>query len=302
VSRRSGPPLGPEAAHDSAMPTLRDRERIRQSIDRSLARGAASGTVLRVDAAMAERALGGAAQVASFFGSKLALLKVLIPALLIGSGVGAIWARSLFDARSNQPQLDRSLPVDVEDLDGPDLPGDHYVPAAPTPRVADLASVAAAGNPAPQPSAARPGNLSSRTSRATRRPAADVHSSDPSRPAPSPPPPAAPSPQPTAANEPATSPQPQAIAPHLSEELRLMRAASTALSRNDMPRTLNVLSEHATRFPEGALREERRALRVISLCKQGRSHFALVERDEFLSSSPRSPLTARVREACEASP
>jgi hypothetical protein len=105
-----------------------------------------------------------------------------------------------------------------------------------------------------------------------------------------------------AATEPAAAIVPEVPSHHLAEEVRLMRAASAALASNNVQRTLNLLAEHADRFPDGALQEERRALRVISLCKQGRSHFALAERDEFLSSSPRSPLTARVREACELPP
>jgi hypothetical protein len=105
-----------------------------------------------------------------------------------------------------------------------------------------------------------------------------------------------------AAAEPAMVAEPDGPSHHLAEELRLMRAASAALASNNVQRTLNLLAEHADRFPDGALREERRALRVISLCKQGRSRFALAERDELLSSSPRSPLTARVREACESPP
>jgi hypothetical protein len=283
VSRTSRPPIDPESARDLNQPSARDRDRIRENIGRSLARGSASQTVLRVDAAMAERALGSAASSAGLFGSKAAIAKLLIPALLIGAGVGAIWARSLFDRGAPSEQENRSLPVQVEDLDPLDTPG---VPDVRVARAAGFAAEAPSNPDARHPDTASP-QPPAHPARAHRPHAARTS------------PTAATEVTPAPVAEPTTAEAPQTPSHHLAEELRLMRAASTALAANDIQRTLDLLSQHAERFPAGALREERRALRVISLCEQGRSHFALAERDEFLSSSPRSPLTARVREACE---
>jgi hypothetical protein len=87
----------------------------------------------------------------------------------------------------------------------------------------------------------------------------------------------------------------------LAEELRLMRAASTALTDDEPGEALRILHDHARRFPDGALAQERRALRAIGLCKQ-RAPDARHERDSFLDSDAQSPLAARVRDACEPRP
>jgi hypothetical protein len=296
VSKLSRPPVAPGAERGLSGPTPRDRERIREGIERAVARSSASPTVLRVDASMAERALRGTSSV-GLFGSKLAFAKVVIPALLIGAGLGAIWARALFTPSSDERPASQSLPVKVEDLDAFDEPMDR---SNTSPSDGESTRLVA-GDALAHESSAEPlqpfvksgarhvraghhGHNQSHASEAHARSKAPVPANEP------------------AAAEPATVAVPEVPSHHLAEELRLMRAASAALASNDVQRTLNLLADHAERFPDGALREERRALRVISLCKQGRSHFALVERDEFLSSSPRSPLTARVREACESPP
>ena len=80
-----------------------------------------------------------------------------------------------------------------------------------------------------------------------------------------------------------------------------MRAASAALTDEEPAKALRVLQDHARRFPNGALTQERRALRSIALCKQSAPE-ARRERDAFLSSDAQSPLAARVRDACEKKP
>lgn len=286
MTRSSRPPIDPATARELARPSGWDRARVRENIDQSIATGAASRTVLRVDASMAERALGSLAPSSVWVGSKLAIAKIIVPALLIGAGIGAIWARSVFDHAPAQPRPEAlSVPLDVEDVD----PSDPAIRDLALPPAAAASEHLAVAVEDPQPAAA------------TRSRASDhaAHAAHAAR-APKPRTEALPRelvPAPT----PETAATPEGPSHHLADELRLMRAASDALADADVPRTLRLLSEHAEKFPEGALREERRALRVIALCKQGRSHFALVERDELLRSSPRSPLTARVREACESS-
>jgi type IV secretory pathway VirB10-like protein len=237
---------------------------------------------------MAERALGHGSVTPSsvWVGSKLAIAKIVVPALLIGAGIGAIWARTLFDHPPAQPRPEaRSFPLNVEDVD-PSDPAVRDLPVPPSAAASDRVATADS-----QPQAALRPKAPDHALRAHAGHAA--HAPKPrTEPLPV---------EPVAAAVPESAAAPPQASHHLADELRLMRSASDALADSDVPRTLQLLSEHAEKFPEGALREERRALRVIALCKQGRSHFALVERDEFLSSSPRSPLTARVREACESS-
>jgi hypothetical protein len=275
--------VGLFVARGFARPSSRDRHRIRESIERALGRGSVSQTVLRVDASMAERALAGAMLTTTIYGSHVALAKLLIPAVLIGAGAGAIWARTLFTPHAQPEPTSRSLPAEVEDV------GDDELSPSTTLTFDDarappqsIASTPIAASTAKPPHHAMPRHARARASGAR-----------PARPAAAVPPALTP-----AATQAESSPM-ETPSHHLAEELRLMRAASAALSVSDNLRTLSLLAQHAELFPDGALREEGRAMRVISLCKQGSSHFALVERDEFLSSSPRSLLSARVREACE---
>jgi hypothetical protein len=77
----------------------------------------------------------------------------------------------------------------------------------------------------------------------------------------------------------------------------LLREAHEALRASEPGRALDVLEQHAERFPRGALAEERRALRAIALC-QAKSRGASAEAEAFLRSAPESPLVERVRSAC----
>ena len=56
----------------------------------------------------------------------------------------------------------------------------------------------------------------------------------------------------------------------LAEELDLMGRAREALRRSDPGRALELLDEHALKFPEGALTQERRRSRLTALCAAGR--------------------------------
>lgn len=103
--------------------------------------------------------------------------------------------------------------------------------------------------------------------------------------------PAAPLPAPT----PTPDPVPAATPP---SELRLIQQAAQALRdlRPDLAHAL--LAEHAARFPDGALRQEREGLHVLALCQQGALEQALPLRERFLADAPSSPLAGRVRRAC----
>jgi len=84
----------------------------------------------------------------------------------------------------------------------------------------------------------------------------------------------------------------------LNQELMFLSRAQASLSAGDAARALALLDEHATTYPNGALREERMAARVFALCALGRQEEARAEAQQFVSMAPRSPLATRVRGAC----
>jgi hypothetical protein len=132
----------------------------------------------------------------------------------------------------------------------------------------------------------------------------------------SPPPPRPPAPAPSAPPEPvqedvAPSPrQPSAArsAPArrprdgLSEEVAILSRAETELHGGDLQRALKSLDEHERKFGRGALTEERTAARIQVLCALGRSAEAEAELARLVRMAPRSPHTARARQACRPQP
>lgn len=85
----------------------------------------------------------------------------------------------------------------------------------------------------------------------------------------------------------------------VAAELELVAEADAQLRSADYEGALSTLMAHTRRFPRGALREERQALRVLALCGKQPDERARRERERFLRASPDSVLTARVRAACE---
>jgi hypothetical protein len=81
-------------------------------------------------------------------------------------------------------------------------------------------------------------------------------------------------------------------------EVALLREAREALREGRPSRAIEVLGEHARRFPAGALAEERRAIRAIALCQASPGPGSRAEAESFLKSAPDSPLVERVRAAC----
>jgi hypothetical protein len=84
----------------------------------------------------------------------------------------------------------------------------------------------------------------------------------------------------------------------LEIETRLLRDAEALRRAGNGARALVLLDEHAARFPNGVLAEERTAARVFALCDLGRVSDASGEAQRFLAERPRSPLAARVRASC----
>jgi outer membrane protein assembly factor BamD (BamD/ComL family) len=79
-------------------------------------------------------------------------------------------------------------------------------------------------------------------------------------------------------------------------ELRLLQGAQSDYTSQDFPDALVLLAEHARRFPEGRLAEEREALRIRSLEGAGRSDEARHALSAFGRRFPRSALLPRLQQ------
>ena len=86
------------------------------------------------------------------------------------------------------------------------------------------------------------------------------------------------------------------------DEARLIARAQEAIDRHDGRGAMALLAEHARRFPEGQLREERFATRVHALCELGETERARREATSFLDVFPVSVHAARVRASCGGPP
>ncbi len=84
----------------------------------------------------------------------------------------------------------------------------------------------------------------------------------------------------------------------LQEELKLLQRAQKALTGSEPGPALETLEEHAARFPEGALKEERMAARVMALCGLGRVEDARAEARKLSDEAPGSPYAERIRGSC----
>lgn len=101
---------------------------------------------------------------------------------------------------------------------------------------------------------------------------------------------------------PAEEPRPVAIpapqAPSKAEatraELRLLREARAAVARRDFAGAMTPITEHARRFENGRLVEEREALRVKALAGLGRTEEARRAAASFRARFPRSVLLPAV--------
>jgi hypothetical protein len=79
-------------------------------------------------------------------------------------------------------------------------------------------------------------------------------------------------------------------------ELRLLRQARAAVARKDYAAALPPLAEHARRFKNGRLTEEREALRVRSLAGLGRTDEARRAAQGFEARYPRSVLLPAIKQ------
>ncbi len=81
-------------------------------------------------------------------------------------------------------------------------------------------------------------------------------------------------------------------------EVRLLEEADSDLRHGDAAGALARLGEHATKYPGGALRQEREGMNVVALCQAGRQTEGRAAAERFLSRSSKSALASRIRAAC----
>jgi hypothetical protein len=110
--------------------------------------------------------------------------------------------------------------------------------------------------------------------------------------------PSAPLPSEPASRGPAAAPTP--TTDPLAEEAALLGRAQSALAAGRNVDALQLLDEHARRFPTGALAPEREGARWLALCGSGRADAVRGTVRAFLERNPSSPLAARLRAACGA--
>ncbi len=84
----------------------------------------------------------------------------------------------------------------------------------------------------------------------------------------------------------------------LQSEAAGLRSAHEAMQRGEPGLALALVAEQNRTFREGALGQEREAVRILALCHSGRSAEARAAARTFLETSPRSPLVPRVRATC----
>ena len=207
--------------------------------------------------------------------------------LLAAAAVGVLWlgGRGLVpdDVRApgNQAGYDRlttspggvTTPRDSR-TSSPDLAGrsaSHSAPMAPTP-----------SEPNPEPEAVPIPEAEPKPARAT----APRREPSPSKP--------------RGSTSSRTTPAPSEPEPGdtLAEENRLLGRARAALIADEPARALALLREHARRFADGVLTQERRALRAVALCEAGREDEGAAAARSFLRAHPQATLARRVRSAC----
>ncbi len=84
----------------------------------------------------------------------------------------------------------------------------------------------------------------------------------------------------------------------LRQEQRLMARAQNAARDGDATLALELLAQHAKKFPNGILVPERYGTRVLALCALGKKSSAKATASQFLRRWARHPMAGRVRRSC----
>ena len=98
--------------------------------------------------------------------------------------------------------------------------------------------------------------------------------------------------------KPALAKKPVTLVTDPAEEAKLVASIDAALRAGDSATALRVADEHAKKYPNGVLVEEREGGRSIARCMSGSRSSA----DAFLAAHPRSPMRARIVAACGEKP
>jgi hypothetical protein len=114
------------------------------------------------------------------------------------------------------------------------------------------------------------------------------------------PPPEPAAPEPTSAGKAHRSARGAGAQESYRAELDLLQRAQVAFASRDFAGALVIVAEHARRFPNGRLAEEREALRIRSLVGSRRADDARRATATFANRFPRSVLLPRLREAVNA--
>ena len=96
----------------------------------------------------------------------------------------------------------------------------------------------------------------------------------------------------------ASSPKESAAPSSLEEEVRLIRSATDRRHAGDPSGALDLLEEHARRFPAGVLADQRDVERIVALCDESAVAPAEERARAFFATRPNSPLAVRVRASC----
>ncbi len=91
-----------------------------------------------------------------------------------------------------------------------------------------------------------------------------------------------------------------APAQDLAAEAKLLSVAQRALEEGRPAAALGPLAEHAQRFPNGLLKEERLAARALAYCRAGRPVELAAARSALLQFAPQSVHLARLEAECPA--
>lgn len=95
-----------------------------------------------------------------------------------------------------------------------------------------------------------------------------------------------------------TTPPTAATPVSIAEETRLVRGAETALRQGNSAEALALLAEHARRFPQGVLAEEREGERAIATCTSASPEARAAAAARFRRAHPGSAMLPRVAAAC----
>jgi len=236
------------------------------------AAGTAAGSAAGTAAAATAAGAGSAATVSGIYaGFKIGLVLLLTGAAAAGGGV------LLSRARGHDSSSARTLPAPH--------PGASEQPAAP--RVAAPPAPASQPRPEPhvEPQVEPEVEPEVEIDFAPDRVEPHRAATEPRRPPRAAPPPA-----------------PSQSAPSLGQELTLVSRARAALRLGMPDRALELLDQHAARFPAARLAQEAAVVRIEAVCATGDRARARALTEEFARTWPRSPLRARVWSMCGARP